>query len=300
MDWLNHHHLHYFWVVAREGSIARASKVLHLTPQTISAQLKELEGAIGAELLVRRGRGLVLTDTGQVVRRYADEIFTLSRELVDTVRGRPTDRPLSFRVGVSDVVPRLVAHRILSPALSLPTEIRLECRSEQVDDLLAKLALHQLDLVLSDAPLPASLHIRAFNHLLGSSDIVWLGSRELATTLKRQFPRSLDGAPVLLPSADTAFRRAIDAWLDGLGVRPRIVGEFQDSGLLKSFGEAGDGIFPAPRIVQHDVRTHFNVALVGEATGVVQSYYAISVERRVRHPAVAAIRESARRAFVDA
>jgi len=291
---LNHHHLHYFWVVAREGSISRASRALHLTPQTISAQLKELESALGATLFTRVGRGLVLTEMGHVARRYADEIFALSRELSDTVRGRPLDRPLAFRVGVADVLPRFVAHRILSSAFTPSSEVRLECRSAPLGDLLAKLALHDLDLVLSDAPLPAATHIKAFNHPLGSSEIVWLGTRDLAAKLRRGFPGSLHGAPVLLPSPETAFRRAIDGWLDAHGVRPRVVGEFQDSGLLKSFGEAGDGVFPAPRIVQRDVRTHFNVVHVGEAQGIVQSYYGISIERRVRHPAVARVLESAK------
>lgn len=300
MEWLNHHHLLYFWIVAREGSISRASKVLHLTPQTISAQLKELEGALGAELFTRQGRGLVLTEVGQVARRYADEIFALSRDLADTIKGRPTDRPTAFRVGVSDVIPRFVAYRILKTTFGLPIEVRLECRSAPLGDLVSRLAQHELDLVLSDAPLPPATHIKAFNHPLGSSEILWLGTRDLASKLRKGFPTSLHGAPVLLPSPETAFRRAIDAWLDGLGVRPRVVGEFQDSGLLKSFGEAGEGVFPAPRIVQRDVRVHFNVVPVGDAAGVVQTYFGISVERRVRHPAVVAVLDGAKRALADA
>jgi LysR family transcriptional regulator, transcriptional activator of nhaA len=294
VEWLNHHHLLYFWTVAKEGSIARASEVLHLTPQAISAQIKTLEESLGVDLFERAGRGLKLTDTGELVRRYAEDIFTLSRELLDTVKGRPIDRPRLLRVGVADALPKLICHRLLEPALHTPEPVQLICREEGLEILLAELALHRLDMVLSDAPLPPTVRVKAYNHLLGQSGILWMASEGLASELRGDFPRSLNGAPMLVPTADTAVRRSLDLWLQRHDVRPRIVGEIADSALLMAFGEAGEGLVPVSEIVAEQVKRHYSLFEVAPAEGVIESYYAITVERRVRHPAVAAICEQAR------
>lgn len=295
MEWLNHHHLLYFWVVAREGSIARASAVLHLMPQTISAQIHTLEKSMGAALFERVGRGLVLTETGQIAKRYADEIFSLSQELLDTVRGRPEGRPLQLRVGVADALPKIICQRLLEPALHLSEPVQLLCREEGVETLLAQLAVHRLDLVLSDAPLPTNLSsVRAYNHMLGQCGVTWMATRALARRVSQGFPQSMNGAPVLLPTSDTALRRSLDLWLERHGIRPKIIGEFVDSGLLKAFGQAGEGVFPVASVIADDVKHQYRVVSVGDADGVIDSYYAISLERRVRHPAVVAICDQAR------
>lgn len=293
MEWLNHHHLLYFWIVAREGSIVRASAILHLTPQTISVQIRTLEESMGHALFERVGRGLALTETGQIVKRYADEIFSLSQELQDTVRGRPAGRPLQLRVGVADALPRMVCQRLLEPALHQDEPTQLLCREEGVEALLAELAVHRLDLVLNDAPMPPNVSVRAYNHLLGQCGVVWMGTKALARR-QRRFPASMNGAPVLLPTADTALRRSLDLWFERHDIRPRIVGEFVDCGLLKAFGQAGEGLFPVADVIADDIRRQYRVVQVGAADGVVHSFYAISVERRVRHPAVAAICDAAR------
>lgn len=298
-EWLNHHHLLYFWTVAREGSIARASEVLHLTPQTISAQIKTLEESLGAPLFVRAGRGLALTETGEVVRRYADEIFTLSRELMDTVKGRPAGKPQQLRVGVADVLPKLLCHRILEPALHLDDPVQLVCREEGVEALLGELAIHRLDMVLNDAPMPPNVSVKAYNHLLGQCGILWMGTPALAARVREGFPSSLGDVPMLLPTTDTAVRRSIDVWLDRYGLRPRVVGEFIDSALLKAFGEAGEGVFPVIDVIAATVQRHYGVVEIGRAEGVIESYYAITVERRVRHPAVAAICGRARESLFE-
>ncbi|MFZ9888302.1 MAG: transcriptional activator NhaR [Myxococcota bacterium] len=300
MDWLNHGHLLYFWTVATEGSIARASEVLHLTPQTISAQLKTFEEAVGQPLFERRGRNLVLTETGELVRRYADDIFGLSRELSDSLKGRSTGKTLQLRVGLADALPKLVAYRILEPALHLEEPVQLVCREEGMESLLSQLAVHRLDVVLNDSPLPPHLHVRAYNHLLGQCGILWMAAPGLAERAARNFPHTLNDLPLLLPTADTALRRALDAWCERSGVtRRRIVAEIVDSALLKAFGEAGDGVFPVADVIADTVAKHYGVVPVGRADGVTESYYAITVERRIRHPAVVAICERARRSLFE-
>lgn len=300
MEWLNHHHLLYFWTVATEGSIARASEVLHLTPQTISAQIKSLEESVGQPLFERRGRNLVPTDAGQVVRRYADEIFGLSRELLDTLKGRKVGRALQLRVGLSDALPKLVCHRLLEPAMHIGEPVQLLCREEGVERLLAQLALHQLDLVLNDAPMPAHVHVRAFNHLLGQCGVVWMAAPSLAKQARRRFPTSLETLPLLLPTADSALRRSLDVWFERTGMQARnIVAEIADSALLKAFGEAGDGIFPVVDVIAETVARHYGVQVVGRANDVTESFYAITIERRIRNPAVAAICETARSSFFE-
>ncbi len=297
MDWLNYHHLLYFWVVAREGSIVKASEQLRLAQPTISGQLRALEESFGQKLFVRQGRGLVLTEFGRMVYRHADEIFTLGRELTEAIKGRPAGRPVRFMVGVADVVPKLVAYRLLEPALRLSEPVRVVCREGTPERLLAALAVHELDLVLTDGPIGPGVKVRAFSHLLGECGVTFFGTPELATRYKRRFPKSLDGAPMLLPLPSTALRRGLDQWFDANGVRPSVVGEFADSALLNSFGQAGVGIFPAHSVIEAEVKRQYGVRVVGLAEDIRERFYAISVERRLKHPAVVAISESARQAM---
>ena len=294
MEWLNYHHLLYFWVVAREGSVTRASEQLRLAQPTISGQLKALEQALGERLFVRTGRRMLLTDVGRMVFRYADEIFSLGRELQQTLEDRPTGRPVRFNVGIVDAVPKLIAYRLLLPAFSLPEPVHVVCREDRPDRLLAELSVHALDLVLSDAPVPPTVKVKAYSHLLGETTIAFFGSEELAAAYRRGFPRSLEGAPLLLPTESTALRRSIDQWLDQEHLRPVLVGEFDDSALLKVFGQAGKGIFPAPLAIEAEVRAQYGVRLVGRVDEVKERFYAISAERRLKHPAVVAISEAAR------
>ncbi len=294
MAWLNYHHLYYFWTVAREGSIARATQKLHLTQPTISAQLRALEDNLGEKLFHRTGRRLVLTEMGQVVYRYAEEIFTLGRELQDVVAGRPSGRPIRFSVGIADQVPKLLSHRLLAPALRLSESVHLICREGRPDRLFADLTTHALDLVVSDAPLTADAKVRAFNHLLGETDVAVFGVAPLAEKYRRGFPKSLDGAPFLLPTEGTALRRSLEEFFERGGIHPLIVGEFSDSALLKVFGMGGLGLFAAPTAIATDIRQQYEVKTLGTLEGVRESFYAITIERRLRHPAAVAISEAAR------
>jgi LysR family transcriptional activator of nhaA len=294
MRHLNYNHLLYFWTVAREGSIARASEALHLTPQTISGQLKLLEERVGAPLFQRVGRGLVLTETGQLVSQYADEIFALGAELTQRVRSEQPYAPVVLNVGIVNSIAKLIAYRIVEPALQMEDGLRVVCREADLERLLGDLAVHRLDLVLSDRPIPTGLNVKAYNHRLGESGIAFFAQKRLAATYRRRFPESLHGAPVLLPATATALRRTLDDWFEGRGVTPRIVAEFDDSALLKAFGEAGVGLFPAPIAIAAQVEQMYHASLVGEVDGVTESYYAISPERKLRHPAVVRITELAR------
>ena len=299
MEWLNYHHLHYFWVVAKEGTIAAACEKLHVAQPTISAQLRSLEKSLGEKLFKRVGRSLVLTETGRTVYRYADEIFPLGGELLDTLRGRPTGNPLRFRVGVADVLPKLVAHRLLEPALKLPETIQLVCHESTPAELLARLAIHDLDLILSDGPIGPDVRVRAYNHLLGECGIAIFGSKELAAAHRRRFPRSLDGAPFLMPAGNTSLRRSLDFWFDSEDIRPSVVGEFDDDALLKVFGQAGAGLFAAPGVIEKEICRQYGVRIVGRVESVRERFYAISVERKVKHPAVIAIAHAAREKLFD-
>jgi LysR family transcriptional activator of nhaA len=294
MEWLNYHHLLYFWVVAREGSISRACEQLLLTQPTISSQIRALEKSLGEKLFTRVGRRLVLTETGQIVYRYADEIFSLGRELRDVLRGQPTGRPLKLVVGVTDVLSKLIACRLLEPALHLPEPVQIICREGKADTLLAELAVHHLDLVLSDAPVGPTMKVRVFNHLLGECGASFFASPNLVTKYRRGFPKSLDGAPVLLPTENTSLRQALEQWFEAQGIRPRVHGEFEDSALLKAFGQAGHGLFPAPMAIEDEVLRQYGVRIVGRAESVQMQFFAISVERKLKHPAVKAIAETAR------
>ena len=246
MRHLNYNHLLYFWTVAREGSIAKATKSLHLTPQTISGQLKLLEDSVGDPLFSRVGRGLVLTETGHLVYQYADEIFTLGSELSSRIKTGSVVVPPVFSVGIVNVIPKLVAYRILEPAMEGDVPIRLECKEGSLDGLLGDLAVHQLDLIISDCSIPSGLNVKAFSHLLGSSDIAMYGKRELVRKYSKGFPDSLDKAPILLPTIDNSIRRGLEAWFEKCDISPTAIAEFEDSALMKAFGAAGKGIFPVP------------------------------------------------------
>ena len=294
MEWLNYHHLLYFWVVACHGSVTRAAAELRLAQPTVSTQLRTLENMLGEKLFARTGRRLVLTDVGRLVFRYADEIFGLGRELLETVKGRPTGQPMRLTVGIADAVPKLIAYRLLRPALAVAEPVRIICREDMPDRLLAELAVHGLDLVLSDTPIGPTTKVRAFNHLLGECGVTFFGTPALARTCRRGFPRSLGGAPVLLPTDNTALRRSLDDWFESEDVRPRVVSEFEDSALLMAFGQAGMGLFPAPSAIERQVRSQYGVVVVGRLDAVCERFYAISGERRLKHPAVVAISEAAR------
>ena len=294
MEWLNYHHLLYFWVVACHGSVTRAAAELRLAQPTVSTQLRTLEEVLGEKLFARTGRRLVLTDVGRLVFRYADEIFGLGRELLETVKGRPTGQPMRLTVGIADAVPKLIAYRLLRPALTGAEPVRIICREDKPDRLLAQLAAHGLDLVLSDAPIGPTTKVRAFNHLLGECGVTFFAAPALARTCRRGFPRSLGGAPMLLPTDNTALRRSLDDWFESEDIRPRVASEFEDSALLMAFGQAGMGLFPAPSAIERQVRSQYGVVVVGRLDAVCERFYAISGERRLKHPAVVAISEAAR------
>lgn len=291
---INYKHLHYFWAVAKQGGITRASEHLHLTPQTISGQISLLEDTLGQALFSKAGRNIELTETGRVVFSYADEIFSLGGELEQMLRNLPVDRPVAFKVGVVDAIPKTIAYRLLAPALELADPVRIICKENSLDQLLAELAVHRIDLVIADGPVPSGLSVRGFNHLLGECGISFLASSELANSLNKDFPNSLNNAPMLLPSAINLLQARLLDWLDGLHIYPRIVGEFDDSALMKAFGQSGTGVFTVPTAIAEEVADQYNVQIIGSTEEVREEFYAISAERRISHPAVAAITETAR------
>ena len=253
MDWLNYHHLYYFWLVAREGSIARAAERMRLTHPTISKQLSQLESFFDDKLFARVGRTLVLTEFGHTVFRYADEIFSVGRELQEAVHRKSGGQPLSLRVGLVEVLPKLVAHRLLKLAFRLGEPVHVICREGKYEDLLAELVVHRLDIVLSDAPVGSAVNVRAFNHFLGECGVSLFGAPRLASKYRRRFPQSLEGAPLLVPTEKTTVRRDLDQWFSEQDIHPRIVGEFEDTALLKVFGQDGIGLFPAPTVIEREV-----------------------------------------------
>ena len=291
---INYKHLHYFWAVAREGGVARASERLHLTPQTISGQLSLLEEHLGVDLFSRVGRNLELTDSGRLVLSYADEIFSLGGELEEVIHQLPDGRPQLFRVGVVDVVPKSIAHRVLQPALQMPEPVRMVCREASLDMLLAELAVHRLDLVLADRTIPPTISTRGFSHKLGECAVSFFATEKLKKKLKGDFPRCLDGAAILLPSSGTQLRSGIDKWLDKHRIHPRMVAEFDDSALMKVFGQEGAGIFIAPAVIEAEVEWQYQVMAIGRVDEVKEHFYAISVERRVNHPVASTVVEAAR------
>ena len=293
MEWVNYHHLLYFWLVTQKGSLARASAELRLAQSTVSKQIHLLEDMLGHKLLEKRGRRLVLTESGHTVYRYADEIFTIGREMLDTLHGRPVGRPLRLTVGVADVVPKVVTERVLSAALALPEAIRLVCKEGKPDRLLADLALHELDMILTDAPASPTAGVRAFNHMLGESEIAFFGTTDLEKKYSSGFPASLRDAPVLLPTENTARRLSLEQWFDAHDIQPNVIGEFEDTALMKVFGLQGAGLFPAPMVIAKELHAQYKVRLVGRIQGVRERFYAITLSRRVKHPGVIAIMEAA-------
>ena len=295
MGWLNYHHLLYFWTVARDGSIAKASESLRLSPSTISEQIRSLEESLGAKLFEKRGRNLVLTDAGRVAFEYAEEIFTRGEELTEALSGGKGGRMARFTIGIADVVPKLIAYRLILPALKLETKVKIVCRESSSDTLVSQLAIREVDLVISDAPLNPSIHIRAFSHLLGQSGLSFFAHPRIAKQVKGRFPKCLDGIPFLMPADNTDLRRSLEHWLEVHGVRPIIVGEFEDSALAAVFSEAAIGAFASPTPTESQVKRQYGLTVLGRARDITASYYAISLDRRLKHPAVIAISEFAHR-----
>jgi len=291
---VNYKHLRYFWMVAREGGVARAGEQLHLTPQTISGQLSLLENYLGVDLFTRVGRNLELTEIGRLVLSYADEIFSLGGELEEAIHQLPTNRPQLFRVGVVDVVPKSIAHRILKPALHMPDPVRIVCREANLDTLLAELVLHRLDLVLADRPIPHTVSAHGFSHKLGECAVSFFATEELEKKLTGDFPGCLNGAPLLLPSSGNQLRSGIDRWMDKYRIHPHMVGEFDDSALMKAFGQESAGIFVAPAAIEAEVESQYQVTAIGRTNEVKAHFYAISVERRILNSIVSTVMETAR------
>lgn len=293
MSAINYKHLYYFWIVAKTGSIARASEQLHVTPQTISGQLSLFEQVHGETLFKKTSRRFELSEAGRLVLAYAEEIFALGQELEQVLQHHPTERALQLRVGVSDAVAKAVAYRLLEPALSLPQTMRMHCREGKLDDLLAELARHKLDIVIADTPMPPSAKVRGFNHPLGECGLSFFATAQLREAHPQPFPHCLDGAPVLLPGEDSALRSRLLHWFERQQIHPRIAGEFDDSALMSAFGEAGVGFFAKPSAIRERVVRQYNVAWVGSTDEVKEQFYAISVQRKITHPAVLAISQAA-------
>lgn len=294
MDQLNYKHLHYFWVVAKSGGVAKAGERLHVTPQSISTQMRQLESVIGAPLWRRAGRRLELTETGHLVLEHAERMFEVGEALKDALRGQRGGGTGLFRVGVTGSVVKVVAYRMLEPALAMHPAPRMLCREGRFNELLALLAVHELDLVLSDRPLPASMHVRGFNHLLLESGVTFLATSAVAKPRIGAFPHALDGAPMLLPGGDSAVRAQLVEWFDRLRIQPRVVADFDDTAVMKAFGQGGAGVFPMPTIVAAETAAQYRVVPVGRTDDVRYQLYAVSTERRLTHPAVVAIRDAAR------
>ena len=294
---LNYRQLHYFWAVAKAGSIIRASERLHLTPQTLSGQISLLEGTLGVALFLRVGRRLQLTETGRLTLSYADELFQIGNDLEEALRSRPEDRSIQFRVGVDDVVPKSIAYRLLTPAMSMTEPVRIVCRENKLVRLLVELAIHRLDLVLADRPMPPETNVKGYSHKLGDCGVTFFAAPQLAAQLKGKgkWPRILTAAPLLIPGENAAVRVPLMRWFDAHQIRPRIVGEFEDSALMQAFGQAGIGIFIAPSVIADEVQREHGVTVIGRTDEVTEQFYAISMERRLTHPAVVAINDTAHR-----
>lgn len=294
MAQLNYNHLQYFWTVAKEGSISRASEVLHITPQTISGQIKVLEESIGAALFMRSGRGLTLTETGRVMSVYAEEIFSLGEELANTIKNKSTNQISQLSVGLVDSIPKLIAYRTITPYLKLEEETKVVCIEGKLENLLADLSIHKVDLVLSDRPLPSGLNVKAYSHLLGESPVAFFAHRDIADSFINDFPNSLNQAPMLLPLPSSQIRRNLDGWFELNDISPKVVAEFDDSALLKAFGEAGIGVYPAPDAISDHIQKMYSAKKIAVINEVKESFYAISPERKIKHPGVKQITKYAR------
>ncbi len=286
---INYKQFHYFWAVAKAGSIVRASKQLHLTPQTLSGQIGILEESLGVTLFRRVGRGIELTETGQLALTYAEDIFQTGNALEETLRAGTRERHRLFKVGISDAVPKSIAYRLLAPAMSLDEPIKIICREGKLEPLLGELAIHRLDLVLADRPMPSEIDIKGRSNQLSECGISFFATHALANTYGQKFPQNITKAPLLLPGEDSAVRKRLMQWLSAQRIQPHIIGEFDDSALMRAFGQAGVGVFTAPSIIADEVQKQHDVVKIGQTDEVVERFYAISVERRANHPAVIAI-----------
>ncbi len=289
MKWLNYNHLYYFWVVGREGGVVRAAEELMVSQPTVSNQLKELETALGHKLFDRVGRGLRMTEAGRLAFNYANEMFSLGQELINSLQNQPAGPAVRLAVGVLDVIPPPVARRLLAPAIELPQPVRLVCREDKSDRLLGDLAARRTDMVLSDAPIGTAVQLQGFNHLLGESGVSFFATHEAAKKYRRGFPKSLNGAPLLLPTDHTQVRRSLNLWFDSKRIHPVVVGEFDDSALMFWFGRTGAGVFPAPTVIEPIIQREMDLGLVGRVKDVRERFYAITLEEKPKHPAVAAI-----------
>lgn len=295
MDSLNYHHLHYFAVVAREGSIVAAARKLGIAQPTISSQIRQLEVSLGALLFERVGRGLVLTEVGRMTQKYADEIFGLGRELQQIIQGQQVDKSQTrVVIGIADVVPKLIVHPLVQAVFATGDDVRVTCIEGRPESLLAELAQHSIDIVISDAPIPATVRVRAYNHVLGESEVSLCGAPQLARRYRRGFPASLDGAPLLLPTRNAVLRRSIEDWIDAQGIQPTVRGEFDDSALTKVVGQSGAGLFFVPKTIEREVKKQYGVERVGVLEGVRERFYAISVERRFKNPALVKLTKKAK------
>lgn len=299
LDWINYHHLYYFWLTVKMGTVSAAAESLHLARPTVAAQIKDLEKAIGQKLFEKQGRGLVLTEFGTQVHKYADEIFSVGRELREFIKTGHGENRKRFVVGLPDVVPKHIAFELLKPALHMEDRPRTVCYEGKLDQLLTDLALHKIDLVISDAPAPPTMDFKVYNHKLGECGLSMLATPELANRYSENFPNSLTDAPCLLPTDHTAVRRAMDIWMDDNEIFPQIVAEFEDSALLKVFGQAGEGIFPVPTAIEKLVIKQYGVQLVGRIEGVRDKFYAISAEKRVQHAATSLVVKQGRNELFD-
>ncbi|WP_367374877.1 transcriptional activator NhaR [Pseudomonas lini] len=297
---LNYRQLHYFWVVAKTGSIVRACEQLNLTPQTISGQISLFEQTYRIELFRRVGRQLELTEAGRQTLPYAEQMFQLGGELELMLRAQPNEQQILFRVGVADVVPKSIVYRLIAPTMELSEPLRITCREDKLERLLADLAIQRLDLVISDSPMPSHLDIKGYSQKLGECGISFFATAELAARYGQDFPRSLHGAPLLIPGPETVVRSRLQRWFAEQQIQPRIVGEFDDSALMQAFGQSGSGIFIGPSVIADELKRQCGVELIGQTDAVRESFYAISVERKVKHPGIVAITEGARRELFTA
>lgn len=299
MDWLNYHHLLYFWSVARHGTVTKACEELRLAQPTISGQIHLLENTLGEKLFIRTGRHLALTEVGQLVFKYAEDIFATGQELMNTVKGQSNGHPTRLTVGIADSVPKPLATQLLRSALKQYRPTRLVCQEDKLRQLLTDLAAHRSDLVIADTPAPPSIKEHTYNHPLGESGVMLFATAKLASQYRRGFPQSLRGAPLLLPTSAAVLRRLLDQWLINYGVQPNVVGEFDNSATLKAFGQDGHGIFPGASVIEKEICRQYRVQVVGQLDVLKQQFYAITVERRLKHPAVLALVRTARRELLS-
>jgi len=293
VEWLNCHHLRYFWTVARKGGVRKAAEELHVSQPSISAQLRLLEESLGQKLFRRSGRNLVLTETGQLVLNYADEIFSAGRELMNAVKQRPGKHPVRVNIGLTDAFPKLIAFQILRAAFRSEAAVHMICREGEIGPLVSHLQAHRLDIVLADEPASSALKAKTFNHRLGRSGVTFCAVPSLAAKLRRNFPQSLDGAPALLPTQNMGMRAALETWFDSKAIRPRLVGEFEDSALMEVCSTGGRGFTAVHTVVDRAALKHFGLRVIARVDECGTDFYAITAERRVKHPAAVAITEHA-------